>query len=220
MKTIYTFIISSVMSLLCLGVSAQHALPVQFTFEGGMNLSNSSWDAGNLDKKARVGFQVGVLVEYPVLDQLYLQSGLYYTRKGAKVEGSRTEGNGDLNRDITVNQMYFQLPLYAAYKIEVMPGTKIVFNAGPYFAQGVAGRTNVPSRVTFWNEHYLAYTDFSSFGGSNSLRRFDFGLGTGVGVELAKILVSLRYELGLNNIGKNDLNYKNRNAALTLGYRF
>lgn len=222
MKTIYTFGIVALMSFFGFSVSAQHVLPVRFTLEGGINFSNSSWDAGDLDKKARVGFQVGMMVEYPVTDAFYVQSGLSYTRKGAKVEGFRPEGSGysDLNREITMNQMYIQIPLYAAYKIEVMPGTKIVFNAGPYIAQGIAGTSKVPGKVTFWNENYLATGEFSTFGGHDSLKRFDFGLGAGAGVEFASVVLTLRYELGLTDIGKNDLDYKNRNAALTLGYKF
>ncbi|PXV69066.1 outer membrane protein with beta-barrel domain [Dysgonomonas alginatilytica] len=220
MKTIYKLSIIMAMLFMGFGASAQHVLPVRFTLEGGLNLSNSSWNAGPLDKKARAGFQVGMMVEYPVTDIFYVQSGLSYTRKGAKVEGFREEGNIDSNREITMNQMYLQIPLYAAYKIQVVPGTKIVFNAGAYFAQGIAGTSKVPGKVTFWNEHYLASGEFSTFGGQNSLSRFDFGLGGGAGIEFASVVVTLRYELGLRDIGKNDLSYKNRNAALTLGYRF
>lgn len=220
MKTIYTFGIIALMLLMGFSASAQHVLPVRFTLEGGLNLSNSSWNAGSLDKKARFGFLVGMMVEYGITDAFYVQSGLSYTRKGAKVEGFREEGNGDRNREITINQMYLQIPIYAAYKIEVVPGTKIVFNAGPYFAQGIAGTSKVPGKVTFWNEHYIASGEFSTFGGHNSLKRFDFGLGGGAGIEFASVVVTLRYELGLTDIGKDDLSYKNRNAALTLGYKF
>lgn len=220
MKTIYKLGVIALMAFFGVSASAQHVLPVRFTIEGGVNLSNSSWDAGDLDKKVRVGYQIGMMVEYPVTDAFYVQSGISYTGKGAKVEGSRTVGNGDLNRDITMNQMYIQIPLYAAYKITIAPGTKIAFNAGPYFAQGVAGTSKVPGKVTFWNEHYIATGEFSTFGGHDSLKRFDFGLGTGAGVEFASVVVTLRYELGLTNIGKDGLDYKNRNAALTLGYKF
>lgn len=220
MKTIYKLSIVALMTLIGFSASAQHVLPVRFTLEGGLNLSNSSWDAGSLDKKNRVGFQIGMMVEYPVTDVFYLQSGLSYTRKGARVEGFREEGNGDRNREITMNQMYLQVPVYVAGKIEVAPGVKIVLNAGPYFAQGIAGTSKVPGKVTFWNEHYIASGEFSTFGGHNSLKRFDFGLGAGVGVEFASVVVTLRTEMGLIDIGKDNLNYKNRNVALTLGYKF
>ncbi|MBD8346368.1 MULTISPECIES: porin family protein [unclassified Dysgonomonas] len=221
MKTIYKLSIVALMLVMGFGASAQHVLPVRFTLEGGLNISNSSWDASYLDKKARLGFQIGMMVEYPVTDAFYVQSGLSYTRKGAKVEGYRKEANGgDLNREITMNQMYLQIPLYAAYKIEVVPGTKIVFNAGPYIAQGIAGTSKVPGKITFWNDNYLATGEFSTFGGHDSLKRFDFGLGGGAGVEFASVVVTLRYELGLTDIGKEELSYKNRNAAITLGYKF
>lgn len=62
MKTIYTFAIATLLSLFGFNISAQHVLPVRFTLEGDNNFSNSSWDAGDLDKKARVGFQVGMIL--------------------------------------------------------------------------------------------------------------------------------------------------------------
>lgn len=218
MKTIYKFSAIALMSVLALNVSAQ-GLP-KFGVEAGVNLSNSSWDADPLDKKAKVGFQVGITADYAFTEEWHLQSGLSFTTKGAKVEGRVVEDDSMFDGKITVNQSYLQLPIYAAYKLEVVPGTKIVFNAGPYLAYGIGGKTKVSGDVAILDQVATGSGKVDTFGSDGMLNRFDFGLGAGVGAEFGNIVATIRYELGLTNVGKDDLDYKNRNAALTLGYRF
>lgn len=219
MKIFYRLGTIVLMAVLAINVSAQ-GLP-RFGVEAGVNLSNSSWDVDPLDKKARVGFQVGITLDYAFTDEWSLQSGLAFTTKGAKVEGEYIEG-GDVmvNGKVTVNQSYLQLPVYAAYKIEVVPGTKIVFNAGPYLAYGVGGKTKFDGSISIPGEAASGIGEADTFGDDGFLNRFDFGLGAGVGAEFGNIVATIRYELGLVNVGKDDLDYKNRNASLTLGYRF
>lgn len=219
MKTIYKLSIVALISLMGLSASAQR-LP-KLGIETGVNLSNSSWDVAPLDKKARVGFQVGITADLEIRDGWHLQSGLSYTTKGAKVEGETQIDDTRMNGKITVNQSYIQLPIYAAYKIAVMPGTRIVFNVGPYFAQGVGGKTNVSGTLPTLNMIDIGDGNVDTYGTDGFLKRFDFGLGAGAGVELANIVATIRYELGLVNLSRYaNFNYKNRNAALTLGYRF
>lgn len=218
MKTIYKFSAIALMSVLALNVSAQ-GLP-KFGVEAGVNLSNSSWDADPLDKKAKVGFQVGITADYAFTEEWHLQSGLSFTTKGGKIEGRLVEDGSMFDGKITVNQSYLQLPIYAAYKLEVVPGTKIVFNAGPYLAYGIGGKTKVSGDVAILDQVATGSGKVDTFGSDGMLNRFDFGLGAGVGAEFGNIVATIRYELGLTNVGKDDLDYKNRNAALTLGYRF
>ncbi len=218
MKTIYKLTSIVLMSLLAFNVSSQE-LP-KFGIEAGVNLSNSSWDADPLDKKARVGFQVGITADYAFTDEWHLQSGLSFTTKGAKVEGRIVNSDTMFDGKITVNQSYLQLPVYAAYKIEVVPGTKIVFNAGPYFAYGVGGKTKVSGDVAIFDQIGTGGGKVDTYGTDGFLKRFDFGLGAGVGAEFGNVVATIRYELGLTNLGEDGFDYKNRNAALTLGYRF
>lgn len=218
MKTIYKFSAIALMSVLALNVSAQ-GLP-KLGIEAGVNLSNSSWDADPLDKKAKVGFQVGITADYAFTEEWHLQSGLSFTTKGAKIEGRIVEDDSMFDGKITVNQSYLQLPVYAAYKLEVVPGTKIVFNAGPYVAYGLGGKTKVNGDVAILDQIATGEGKVDTYGTDGFLNRFDFGLGAGVGAEFGNIVATIRYELGLTNVGKDGLDYKNRNAALTLGYRF
>ena len=213
MKKIYTFALVALTTLCTTSLFAQS--PIKFGIDAGVNLSNSSLDAGDLDKKAKVGFQVGVVVEYELTPDFFLQSGLSFTTKGSKIEDKSL----GVTQSLSINQMYLQLPVYAAYKIEVTPTTKIVFNAGPYLAYGIGGKISWKNQVIGGDAIISGTTKYDTFG-DDWLKRFDFGLGGGVGVEFSQIVVGLKYELGLSNINRSESAYRNRNASLTVGYRF
>lgn len=212
MKKIYTFALVALTTLCTTSLFAQS--PIKFGIDAGVNLSNSSLDAGDLDKKAKVGFQVGVVVEYELTPDFFLQSGLSFTTKGSKIEDKSLSF---IKQSVTFNQMYLQLPVYAAYKVEVTPTTKIVFNAGPYLAYGIGGKISLKNIVT---DDIIKEPSKEDTFGDDGLKRFDFGLGGGVGVEFSQIVVGLKYELGLSNINRGESAYRNRNASLTVGYRF
>lgn len=213
MKTIYKLSIVALMSMACFTVSSQE-VPIRVGIEAGLNLSTASIANNPLNNSTRAGFQIGITSDYALTNSWYVQSGLSFTTKGVELSGNLGD---DLNYKYTVDQSYLQLPVYMAYKIKVAPGTRIVFNAGPYVAYGVGGRTKP-------KDGYLnidnSTDDVNTFGDDGILNRFDFGLGGGIGVEFGKIAVTGRYELGLTDVGQYDRDYKNRNLAFTLGYKF
>lgn len=208
MKKIYTFNLIMLISVWIFNSYAQE-LPLTWSVKAGINLSNSSLDVeSGLDKKAKVGFQVGVAADYVIADGFCLQSGLFFTTKGSKYE----EKADNEKATVTFNQLYLQLPVMAAYKIPVAPGIRIAFNAGPYLAYGIGGK--IKTKITGESD------EKEDTFGDPGLKRFDFGLGAGVGAEFDRILVNLNYELGLVDISRGSSEYKNRNASLTVGYRF
>lgn len=213
MKKFYTLGLALCMSFIGLSASAQDS-PLTWGVKAGVNLSNSSMDVGGLDKKAKIGFKIGVTADYAITNDFYLQSGLSFTTKGGKIEAKvLTE-----KATISINQLYLQLPIMAAYKLEVSPGTKIVINAGPYLAYGIGGKIKIDG-TSGVDLSDLPFREMDTFD-DNGLKKFDFGLGAGVGAEFGSIVVGLNYELGLTNISGGTSDYKNRNASLTLGYRF
>jgi hypothetical protein len=135
-------------------------------------------------------------LDYGFTPDVYLLTGLQLTTKGYKV------GTGE--DKYTSNLMYLQLPVHAGYKLTVAEATKIVFHAGPYAAYGIGGKSG----------------DDKSFEKGHA-KRFDFGLGLGVGAEFGKIGVDLGYDFGLANVNDaGDGKVKNMNAYLSLGYKF
>jgi hypothetical protein len=209
MKIFKTALIAAAI-LIGANVSAQNS-PVTFGVRGGLNLSNYWGDVEN--SKAKIGFNVGVTMDYAFSPALYLMTGLELTTKGAK--GEMIENGVKLS--VTENPMYLQLPVHLGYKIDIAPDTRFVLHAGPYVAYGVGGKSKITTKVEGLNLDVS--TDL--FSGDISYDRFDFGVGLGFGVEFGRISAGLGYDLGLANLtGNSNYKVRNMNAALTFGYRF
>ena len=84
--------------------------PVTFGIRGGVNFAKQSvsYDGYSFSPKNNVGFNVGVSVDIPMLESLYLQSGLYYTVKGYKLE---EDGYTE-----KATPSYLELPILASYR--------------------------------------------------------------------------------------------------------
>ena len=93
-------------------------------------------------------------------------------------------------------------------RIELAPNMKIVVSAGLYVAYGIGGKAkgNGKSENLFGNDKF---------------KRLDYGVGGSVGLELGKFVITGGYDFGLNNISDTKgIKVKNRNAYMTLGYKF
>lgn len=192
MKTTFKTCLVAIALLIGINTYAQDK-PITFGVKAGLNLSNVS--GKNEHGDAKIGFNAGVTLDYGFTPDVYLLTGLQLTTKGFKMKV--------LSEKLTSNLMYLQLPVHVGYKLTVAEATKIVFHAGPYAAYGIGGKT----------------------GGEKSFRdgaykKFDFGLGLGVGAEFGKIGVDLGWDLGLANINRGEGKTKNQNAYLSVGYKF
>ena len=199
------------LSLLAVALMVATAASAQVSFgiQGGVNLSNLNVEG--VSTSSKFGFNAGILTDFSFTHDMGIRSGLHFTTKGTKWE------MGPLQ--LTVNLMYLQIPVHFAYKIDVSPGTRIVFHAGPYVAYGIGGSNrfnmDIPDEIGF-------DPDAPVFGsGVDQYKPFDFGLGLGVGAEFGRILVGIGWDMGLLNISNDDTGtVRNQNAFLTLGFRF
>ncbi|MCD7901539.1 MAG: PorT family protein [Bacteroides sp.] len=202
MKNSVKIIALACMLIMGISASAQDS-SLSFGLKAGMNLSNMSGDFDDMD--AKIGYNVGITVDYGFTENWYLLSGLELTAKGAKFD----EGGYELK----FNPLFLQLPLHAAYKFPVGDNLKIVVNAGPYLAYGIGGKIkeNDGGDKEDW--------DFFGSEDDGGCKRFDFGLGVGGGVEFGKFKVGIGYDFGLTDLGR-DVEIKTRNGYLTVGYKF
>ncbi|QRX63936.1 PorT family protein [Dysgonomonadaceae bacterium zrk40] len=188
-------------------VSAQVSLGIK----GGVNMSNLVYDDEVDDKNPKIGFNIGLAADVDFAPNMALQTGLFLSTKGFK------SVNDAMDTEYTENLMYLQLPLHLAYKVDVTPGSRIVFHAGPYAAYGVGGsrEAKVGSLSGEWDVDKI-------FGDANGqYKPFDAGLGLGVGAEMGAFLIDLGWDMGMVNISNRDNgNTKNQNAYLSVGYKF
>lgn len=174
--------------------------PVTFGIRAGMNIANMTGDIEN--NKSRIGFNVGVNVDIPILQSFYLQTGLYATQKGTKIEDDYYD------EEYSAKPLYLQIPILASYRYNFSDKTQLQFNVGPYFAYGISGKVD---DIDFFGD------DDDQFGG----KRFEMGLQIGTGITFNKIYVGAAYEFGLTNaIDEDDYSVKNSNFMINVGYNF
>lgn len=200
------------LAAMLIAVTAINAQQLNLGVKGGVNLSNLSGDVD--DSEAKVGFHIGLAADYDFAYNSAIQTGLFFTTKGAKYTGSY-EG---ASAEVSINPMYLQFPVHYAYKLDVSPGTRVVFHAGPYAAYGIGGKIKYKASGAGLS---IDGDGGNVFGKDNLLKAFDAGLGLGVGAEFGQILLDLGWDMGLVNIANSDnASVKNQNAYLSVGYRF
>ena len=173
--------------------------------KGGVNYSNFVGGKASDFYKAKIGFNIGLAADYEFAPSMAIQSGLFFTTKGATFKDADKA---------SIDLMYLQVPIHYAYKIDVSPGTRVVLHAGPYVAYGVSGKAKSGSTsVDLFKEYEFLGTKYSA------MQRFDAGLGLGVGAEFGQFLVDLGWDMGLVKLNKNS-DLKNMSASLSVGYKF
>lgn len=105
--------------------------------------------------------------------------------------------------------MYLEVPLMGTMRFG-LKNADVVFNAGPYLAVGVGGKTKASYRGESVSEKTF---------GDDGLNRFDMGMGIGLGLEFDRFLVGLDTRYGFLHIADNTKAY---NIALffNVGYKF
>ena len=98
----------------------------------GMNMSNFT---GDMDTDMKIGFNVGVGMEYQFSDMWSIQPSLMISQKGGKYDED--------GETVKFNPMYLEIPVLAAARFAVTDNQNVVVKAGPYFAFGVAGKVKV-----------------------------------------------------------------------------
>lgn len=221
MKKILTAVLVVVSLMITTTLSAQDKF-ITFGVKAGLNLSNMS---GDLDGDIKPGFNAGITVDLRLLSNLYILSGLEYSQEGTKFKG------GDLGfikvDDAKVTYSFLKMPVHLGYKLPVTDNMKIVFHGGPYLAYGIDGKMK-------WGSLDIDLYDDNNEGWKSD--RFDLGLGFGVGAEVSNFCFNVGCDFGLLNQVelksmtdketwegvdvKSNINSKNMNINISVGYKF
>lgn len=203
---------------------------IEYGVRAGLNISDISakdvYDGviEKYDYKSQAGFHVGGFVGIPITNGFYIQPGLVFSSKGAR-ETYKEEGYKSV---YSMFPVYLEIPVLASFRADVASDINLQVNVGPYFDFGLGGK--VTGKSTYEGETSKSSAPF--FGKSTDdkekygMKRFDFGLSFGAGVELwDHYYVGLKYDLGLVNMSIKDewgegFKAHNGTFAITLGYNF
>lgn len=199
-----------------LSASAQKS-GIEWGLKGGLNLSDIQVKSAE-SMGQKLGYHLGLTMDVPLSRKVYFMSGIEYTRKGAKTKSNVTSGS--------LNAHYLQIPLHLGMKLPMKGDTKFVIHAGPYVACATS------AQIVVKNEAIQTEIDMLELG---AFKRFDAGIGGGIGMEFGDISVGLGIDLGLTEVDKSNVTdpndtttpiqitkvgMKNINGFLTLGVRF
>lgn len=224
--------------LMLVFVSSVSLAQIKFGFEGGLNFSTISQnfaDSGDeTNVKPRVGYRLGVLVDYSLNDALSFRSGLKLTSKGTATDIQDQAPNGidaDGYNRIIIN--YLEMPLNVAYSLGPVRAV-----GGFYLAAGISAKNkydftfsgNFGGTTFSETEKGSDIIDFNTgkFDPDNNneeINRFDFGVNIGVEYDLAPVTLTLSYAKGFSNLTLNDpedpdfdkADFKTTNSTLSLG---
>lgn len=182
-------------SLLCMGMFAVVAsAQITWNVKGGLGVASCYGDAEGLSSHF-VG-KIGAGIEKPFAPNWSVMPSLEIAWKGAEYDGN--DGYKE-----TLDLFYIQVPIVAAYRMNLNDSWNMTFKAGPYFAYGFSGK--------------ISNNQGDSEDIFDTVKRFDAGLDFGVDLECHRLVFGAEYELGLTKLTSG---VKNAAAYVTVGYKF
>lgn len=182
-----------------------------FGIKGGVNFANMTFSASGMDfsPKSIFGIHVGPVAEFELQESLFFNTGILYSLKGYKM---KMDFMGETS-ETSVNFNYLEVPLYFAYKHSLNDATKLFAQAGPYIGYALSGKGK--------SDGETEKIDFKDDG----VKRFDFGVGIGLGLELGPIVPSISYQIGISNLAdadedEGDVKIKNKVFQISVAYMF
>ena len=217
-------------AVIAFSMTTQYYSQATFGVRAGLNLATGAGKIVDLAKDAGFttkmlpSFNVGLIAEFGVSESFSLESGLYLSGKGLNMEAINPDYSTETIEQ-TISALYLEVPLNASVKVD-LGGAKLNIFAGPYLGIALAGK----SKIQTSNDYEFFYgtpdseTDLK-FGTTenDNIKRTDFGLNFGAGVQIESIVIRAQYGLGFVNLDSesdNDNEFKNRVIGISLGYMF
>ena len=201
--------------LMAMGICAKAQVYVQ----GGLNLANITKTTDGQTEKNNLlpSFNAGILGRFGISEVFDLESGVLLTGKGSKAETYFTNMTDNNYVKTRFNPIYIEVPLNAIIKFPLEPKSKsnVFINAGPYIAIGVAGKSTVDRKIIGVTSNSSTNIKFSNDDPFTSqqddaaydkLKRFDYGVNVGGGIDFGKFILKANYGIGLAKINSTQSN--------------
>lgn len=187
-----------VLSFVTVSASAQ----ITWNVKAGFGVAHCYGEAEDLSPV--FAGKIGVGIEKPFTPNWSLMPSLEFAYKGAAERWDWDEEYGD-GGNINLTLMYLQIPIMAAYRLNINDSWNTTFKVGPYIGVAVVGN------VHGFGESYNFFEENGN--------RFDLGLDLGIDFEYHRFVFGVEYELGFIPFQK-DPNLYNGAFYATVGYKF
>lgn len=179
----------------------------------GCNGSDVEWN------NAIFAYRLGVGLDFPISRRWGFRTGVNFERLG--ITGNSKESHPDLNREHgsyaygSLSSLYLEVPLMATVRFDAGRRLDIVLYLGPYIGAGVGGKISIEGEI----EHeYFSWAE-NLYAEGSTFRRFDMGVGFGVGFELKRVVFSIDHHIGFLRVRKRSDIYNNA-VFCGVGYKF
>ncbi len=169
----------------------------------------------------RIGYHVGAVVDVPISNMFSFETGLMLSTKGYKQETEVEFFGETIDTEVKMNLLYLDIPLTGKILYD-LGKAKIYGSFGPHIGLGLSGKAKTEVSQGGTSDSDEIDVEWGSDDDDN-LRRFDFVLTIGAGVEFNSIVVGVTYGLGQANLAPSDdggTNIKNRVIGIAVGYNF
>lgn len=209
MKKSLIMALSAVMSLFLLsGVSSAQG---RFGVVGGISFSNA--ERQSLNRSTMNKYHVGVTYQLKLPFGFSIQPALQYHVKGAKLGNIIPDFQGNNTCDLTVG--YLELPVSFQWGPDLLLFRPFL-DVTPYIGYGLN------NRIDAYVEGYEVEPYRNRWSGAD-MKRFEYGLGVGVGMEIWKFQVVGRYNWNFGSLytdvnGSNDFKLNMIKEAFSNGH--
>lgn len=184
-KIIIAFVFLTSISQISFSQSSSDNSGLKFGIKGGVNFSNLYTDNVE-DNNVLTGFNAGIFTKLAITESLAIQPELLYTTKGAELKYN----NAFVNGTSTFRLNYLELPVLLVINLT----DNFNLHAGPYFSYLLDGKVTNDSQGTLFDiENNIKNEDYN---------KFDTGLSVGVGFDTDQLGFGVRYNYGLQKVGK------------------
>lgn len=182
---------------------------------GGMAMCVGGADFG--DMKGKFVGKIGVGIEKPLTANFSIMPSIELALKGTKWEYSTYYDDSNVTLKETYSPIYVQIPVLAAYRLNMNDDWNLTLKAGPYFAYGISGDVTQKS-----SSGYSQHTGSQDLFSELEAKRFDAGIDVGVDFEYHRFVFGLEYERGFTSFAPSysDVDIFNQAAYVTVGYKF
>lgn len=182
-----------VMAVAAVSASAQ----ITWNAKAGIGVAHCWGDADGLSSHF-VG-KIGAGIEKPFTSNWSLMPSLELAWKGCKFEGGK------------VDIFYVQVPVLAAYRLNINDSWNTTLKAGPYIGVGVYGKSK------YDEDGQKVSVDVFDNGG----KRLDVGLDLGIDFEYHRYVFGAEYEFGFTPLlDEGGESIHNGAFYVTVGYKF
>ncbi|MEM8893219.1 MAG: porin family protein [Bacteroidota bacterium] len=186
--------------IIALFMSSFTAFGQSVGFSGGINLGvfNEDYADPDLesDYKFRVGYQLGMIVDFNISEQFALRPGLRLSSKGGSLDDPNLEDGDYLRQSLT----YLEIPINFTGKFD-----DFRIYAGPYVAFGLSGSANLNVNGV---EQSLPYefvneATFAQVTGNNEeiyIKNIDAGVQIGMAYRISQVEIFGEFSTGFVNL--------------------